>query len=72
MHSHIPQKYRATITIFITFDVKFKYYFLVITHQGSVNTACKMLHIVGATLSFALQEYLQIKLASVSIRLTYS
>ena len=52
--------------------MKFKYYSLLITHQGGINTACKMLHIVGATPSFALQEYLQIKLASVSIWLTYS
>ena len=35
MSSLINQKYRAAITIFI---IKFKYYFSLITHQGSINT----------------------------------
>ena len=36
MHSCTPQKYRAAITIFISFYIKFKYYFSVLTYQGSI------------------------------------
>ena len=37
MLSCSPQKYRAAMTIFISFYVKFKHYFSVIIHQDSNN-----------------------------------
>ena len=38
-HSCIPQIHRAAITVFISFYIKFKYYFSVITQRGSSNAA---------------------------------
>ena len=48
--------------------IKLKYYFIVITHQGNINTTWKNYtsHPVGATTSLCVLEYLQIKLAGVS------
>ena len=39
MHICTPQKHRATITIFTSLYIKFKYYFSVITQRGSSNAA---------------------------------
>ena len=55
------------------FSYKFKYYFSVITHRGSINTAWKhyTCHPVGASSSFCIQKHLQIKLADVIVWLIY-
>ena len=42
--SHTSKVYRATTTIFISFYIKFKYCFPVITHQDSITAAWKTLH----------------------------
>ena len=38
-YSHTPQKHRATITIFISVYIEFRYYFSVNTERGSSNAA---------------------------------
>ena len=65
-HSCMPQKYKATTTIFISFCIKFKYYLSVIIGVALIQyEKCYIGCIAGLTPSLCVREYLQINFVSV-------
>ena len=62
-HSRTHRKHRATITIFKSFYIKFKYILLLSGLSKGQHTKC----LLGAMLTLCIQEHLQIKHAGVSV-----